>query len=153
MSAPADPRYVAARRVLLDALDALAAHRRALVIVGAQALQCSVSVLRNQSLKGCPLRTFARISPAGAVQMNGRGLSLLRSRPLVSQRFRGCGGVRVHGSGPRMVAETFCSRRSEESTTRWNWAVPVLTHRPTGRFCAWRHPRWSGWSPSTGRQR
>ena len=38
MSAPADPRYVAARRVLLDALDALAAHRRALVIVGAQAV-------------------------------------------------------------------------------------------------------------------
>ncbi|HUY62042.1 MAG TPA: hypothetical protein VMW49_09195 [Candidatus Dormibacteraeota bacterium] len=38
MSPAADPRYVAARRVLLDALDALAVHRRALVIVGAQAV-------------------------------------------------------------------------------------------------------------------
>jgi hypothetical protein len=35
---PADPRYVAARRVLLDALDALRPHRNALVVVGAQAI-------------------------------------------------------------------------------------------------------------------
>lgn len=33
-----DPRYVAARRVLLDALEALAPHRAALVVVGAQAV-------------------------------------------------------------------------------------------------------------------
>lgn len=33
-----DPRYVAARRVLLDALDALAPHVAALVVVGAQAI-------------------------------------------------------------------------------------------------------------------
>ena len=32
------PEYVAARTVLLDALEALAAHRRALVVVGAQAV-------------------------------------------------------------------------------------------------------------------
>jgi hypothetical protein len=32
------PEYVAARTVLLDALQALAAHRRALVVVGAQAV-------------------------------------------------------------------------------------------------------------------
>ena len=35
---PSDPRYVAARRVLLDALDALRPHHRALVVVGAQAV-------------------------------------------------------------------------------------------------------------------
>jgi hypothetical protein len=35
---PVDPRYVAARRVLLDALDALAPHRGAFVVVGAQAV-------------------------------------------------------------------------------------------------------------------
>jgi hypothetical protein len=33
-----DPEYVAARSVLLDALDALADHRDALVVVGAQAV-------------------------------------------------------------------------------------------------------------------
>lgn len=34
----ADPVYVQARRILIDALDALAAHRAALVVVGAQAI-------------------------------------------------------------------------------------------------------------------
>ncbi|MHB8312319.1 MAG: hypothetical protein ACYDD0_03325 [Candidatus Dormibacteria bacterium] len=38
MRAAPDPLYVAARMVLLDALDALGAHRRALVVVGAQAI-------------------------------------------------------------------------------------------------------------------
>jgi hypothetical protein len=38
MSGEADPLYVAARSVLLDALDALGAHRDALVLVGAQAI-------------------------------------------------------------------------------------------------------------------
>lgn len=36
--APMDPRYVAARRVLLDALTALAPHRSAVVLAGAQAV-------------------------------------------------------------------------------------------------------------------
>ena len=38
MTASVDPRYVAARRVLLDALDALASQRRAVVVAGAQAV-------------------------------------------------------------------------------------------------------------------
>jgi hypothetical protein len=33
-----DPRYVAARRVLLDALTALAPHGKAVIVVGAQAI-------------------------------------------------------------------------------------------------------------------
>jgi hypothetical protein len=37
-----DPEYVAARRVLLDALEALGAHRKALVLVGAQAIYLRV---------------------------------------------------------------------------------------------------------------
>lgn len=37
MAEPA-PEYVAARRTLLDALDALATHRRSLVLIGAQAV-------------------------------------------------------------------------------------------------------------------
>ena len=38
MTASIDPQYVAARRVLLDALEALAAHRQAVVVAGAQAI-------------------------------------------------------------------------------------------------------------------
>jgi hypothetical protein len=37
-----DPEYVAARRVLLDALDALGMHRKAVVLVGAQAIYLRV---------------------------------------------------------------------------------------------------------------
>jgi hypothetical protein len=37
-----DPEYVAARRVLLDALEALATHRKAVVLVGAQAIYLHV---------------------------------------------------------------------------------------------------------------
>jgi hypothetical protein len=37
-----DPEYVAARRVLLDALDALGAHRKSVVLVGAQAIYIHV---------------------------------------------------------------------------------------------------------------
>lgn len=37
-----DPEYVAARRVLLDALDALGTHRKAVVLVGAQAIYLQV---------------------------------------------------------------------------------------------------------------
>jgi len=37
-----DPEYVAARRVLLDALEALGTHRKAVVLVGAQAIYLHV---------------------------------------------------------------------------------------------------------------
>jgi hypothetical protein len=38
MSGEAEPAYILARKVLLDALDALSAHRDALILVGAQAI-------------------------------------------------------------------------------------------------------------------
>ena len=37
-----DPEYIAARRVLLDALEALGENRKALVLVGAQAIYLHV---------------------------------------------------------------------------------------------------------------
>jgi len=40
----ADPRYVAARRVLLDALEALTAHRAAIIVAGAQAVYLRTSL-------------------------------------------------------------------------------------------------------------
>jgi len=47
VTVPLDPEYVAARTVLLDALEALADHRDALVVVGAQAVY-----LRTEPLEG-----------------------------------------------------------------------------------------------------
>jgi hypothetical protein len=38
MTGAPDPAYVLARRVLLDALDALGAHRDSIILVGAQAV-------------------------------------------------------------------------------------------------------------------
>jgi len=42
MSGEHDPEYIAARRVLLDALEALGTHRKAVVLVGAQAIYLRV---------------------------------------------------------------------------------------------------------------
>ena len=42
-----DPEYVAARSVLLDALDALADHRDAIVVVGAQAVYLRTEPIEN----------------------------------------------------------------------------------------------------------
>lgn len=42
MSGEIDPQYVSARKALLDALDTLAPHRKALVLVGAQAIYLHV---------------------------------------------------------------------------------------------------------------
>lgn len=39
---PLDPEYVAARAVLLDALEALGSHRKAIILVGAQAIYLHV---------------------------------------------------------------------------------------------------------------
>ena len=38
-----DPEYVAARRVLLDALEALGLHRKAVVVVGAHVSYTGIS--------------------------------------------------------------------------------------------------------------
>ena len=54
-----DPEYVAARRTLLDALDALGGQRQALVLVGAQAI-VTVDLLVPRALGG-PGRRAARM--------------------------------------------------------------------------------------------
>lgn len=58
-----DPEYVAARRVLLDALDALGTHRKAVVLVGAQAIYLQVGAAYRS--RGCT--SAARISLVRAV--------------------------------------------------------------------------------------
>ncbi|HEV3002615.1 MAG TPA: hypothetical protein VGW75_17900 [Solirubrobacteraceae bacterium] len=74
-----DPRYVAARRALLDALEALAAHRRALVVVGAQAIY-----LRT----GAGEIGIAPFTTDGDVALDP---SLLSDEPLLEAAMKGAG--------------------------------------------------------------
>jgi hypothetical protein len=76
-----DPLYVAARRVLLDALDALGPLRRALVLVGAQAVYCHAG---EADLATAPYTTDGDI----AVDP-----SLLDSNPRIEQALGGAGFV------------------------------------------------------------
>lgn len=46
MSGEPDPQYVAARAVLLDALEALGPQRDAVIVVGAQAIYLHTGVAR-----------------------------------------------------------------------------------------------------------
>ncbi len=77
-----DELYVVARRVLLDALDALGTHRDAVVLVGAQAVYLRVG---EADIAVAPYTTdgaaCASVSPA-APSTDGRGkrCRLLRRR-------------------------------------------------------------------------
>ena len=77
-----DPEYVAARRVLLDALEALGPHRRSIVLVGAQALYVRVG---EGDLSVAPYTTDADLAidprllddePALARSLNDAGFTL-----------------------------------------------------------------------------
>lgn len=48
MPLEADPEYVQARRILLDALQALGSHRKAVVLVGAQAIYEHVRTVASE---------------------------------------------------------------------------------------------------------
>ncbi len=47
---PLDPRYIAARKTLLDALDALSEHQQSLVLAGAQAVYLRTEPHKSTSL-------------------------------------------------------------------------------------------------------
>jgi len=77
-----DPEYVAARRVLLDALHALGAHRKAVVLVGAQAVYLHVG---EGDLAVAPYTTDGDLAidprelddePALATTLEGAGFTL-----------------------------------------------------------------------------
>lgn len=78
---PHPAEYVLARRVLLDALDALGPHRDAVVLVGAQAVYLHTS---DGDLAVAPTTTDADIvlSP-----------DRLRDEPLLDEALRGAGFV------------------------------------------------------------
>lgn len=74
----ADPNYVAARTVLLDALDALVDHREALVVVGAQAVY-----LRTEPLEG-----YQDFTTDGDLALDP---GLLQARPGLEEAMRHAG--------------------------------------------------------------
>ena len=74
-----DPEYVAARRVLLDALDALGAHRKSVVLVGAQAVYLHVG---EGDLAVAPYTTD------GDLAIDPRALD---DEPRLAQALRGAG--------------------------------------------------------------
>src|SRR5438132_12292739 len=57
------PEYVRARRVLLDALDALGPHRSAVILVGAQAVYLNVGEAR-ESLSSFTVDADLALNPA-----------------------------------------------------------------------------------------
>lgn len=74
-----DPEYVAARRVLLDALDALGAHRKSVVLVGAQAIYLRVG---PGDMAVAPFTTDADLA------LNP---SILDDEPLLAEALRAAG--------------------------------------------------------------
>ncbi len=82
-----DPRYLAARCVLLDALEALAAHRGAIVLVGAQAIYLRAG---SGEMGIAPYTTDGDLAldptlladePQLATAMSGAGFELLEAQP------------------------------------------------------------------------
>lgn len=74
-----DPEYVAARRVLLDALEALGAHRKAVVLVGAQAIYLRV---------GAGDLAVAPFTTDGDLALNP---NLLDDEPILAEALRAAG--------------------------------------------------------------
>jgi hypothetical protein len=78
-SHPVDPVYVGARRVLLDALEALGSHRKAVVLVGAQAIYERV---------GTGHLLVAPYTSDGDLALNP---SILEDEPLLAAAFASAG--------------------------------------------------------------
>ncbi len=74
-----DPEYIAARRVLLDALGALGAHRKAVVLVGAQAIYLHV---------GAGDLTVAPFTSDGDLALNP---TVLDDEPILAEALRAAG--------------------------------------------------------------
>lgn len=120
-----DPEYVAARGVLLDALEVLAEHRNAIVLVGAQAVY-----LRTESLPGYqPYTTDAdlTIDP-----------SLLAARPGLEDAMRGA-GFRLknedtgHPEPGIWEARVSIAQRHEDLVVPVDLIVPEAVAPPGGR--------------------
>ena len=94
-----DPEYVAARRVLLDALEALGPHRKAVVLVGAQAIYLHVG---EGDMAVAPFTTD------GDLAINP---SVLDDEPILAEALRAA----IARSTWRKRTSSFLRRRSRQS--------------------------------------
>lgn len=99
---PFDPRYVAARGRLLDALEALPLHRSSLILVGAQAVYLRVGSAGIDDVVPLTLDVDLAIAPQGLVQEPALGVALseagfIRPAPDTGQPGRWSSGAPVGG--------------------------------------------------------
>ena len=98
-----DPYYVGARRVLLDALEDLAEHRDAIVVVGAQAVYLRTGAanvgVAEYTTDGD--LAVAERPPRGSPASRRRDERSLRPRSTRADRTRGTGGVDTNGRDRR----------------------------------------------------
>jgi hypothetical protein len=163
-----DPLYVAARRVLLDALEALGTHRKAVVLVGAQAIYLHVG---EGDLAVSPFTTDGDLAidprelddePALVESLKNAGFELA-IRPgtwslsnvqidlLVPASLGGPGrrGARLgrHGADVARKATGLEAAIVDNARFRIGALDPKTAERSTSRSPASRH----GWSPSSTR--
>lgn len=103
-----DPRYVEARRVLLDALTALAPHGRAFVVAGAQAVYLQSAA----DIAVAPYTTDADLA---------LDPTLLQEDPVIEAAMRGAGFdlSLVDGHVEPGIWVASASVRGNESWCRW----------------------------------
>ncbi|MHB8574515.1 MAG: hypothetical protein ACYDCQ_04200 [Dehalococcoidia bacterium] len=89
-----DPAYIRARRGLLDALDALGPHRRAVILVGAQAVYLNVGEAR-EALSSSTIDADLALNPAAmpdnpALLRYGKPVSVVSHEPFSSTCSEAC---------------------------------------------------------------
>ncbi len=113
-----DPLYVAARRVLLDALEAAAAYRQSLIIVGAQAVY-----LRTEGAR----HTWAAFTTDGDIVIDP---SLLPSAPALDATLQAAGFTRSAQPGSWKKAVIIGHRKIEVDV---DFMVPEAVALGSGR--------------------
>jgi hypothetical protein len=106
---PYDPEYVAARRVLLDALEALGLQRKAVVLVGAQAIYLRV---------GPGDMAVAPFTTDGDLALNPR---LLDDEPILAEALRAAGFALALKPGTWRACSASCAAlTSSRSERHWS---------------------------------
>src|SRR5271154_1472451 len=99
-----DPRYIAARRVLLDALSALAPHGKAIIVVGAQAVYLRTG--RNEVAL-----TIAPYTTDGDLALDP---TLLGNEPELEESMRTAGFRLLEQDGNRIQPGVWCATEHVE---------------------------------------
>ena len=109
-----DPLYVAARRVLLDALSTLAPHGKAIVVVGAQA------VYLRTDLNDIAL-TIAPYTTDGDLALDP---TLLGDEPKLEESMRRAGFQLLEQDGKHAQPGTWCATETVMNRSRYSGGSP-----------------------------